>query len=217
MGAVNRTSFAGALVVIGFGAVLAFAIQGTPRDFDVQTAGVILILAGAADLVVRSLLADGRLLGRPGADVVTVVEPSAEPLVAPLPGTMPAGAEVDTLVVGDWPYEVTRIPASQIHGQGQAVGQGQAAGQGYGYVADSEPAPGPGLGLGFDPEGGGVAAGAVGPAGAAPYAAYDAAVRAAAGDLPDTPESPLTVTTLGGRPVRPRGRGFGRYRRSGRL
>ena len=35
----------------------------------------------------------------------------------------------------------------------------------------------------------------------------------ASGNLPDTPESPLSVTTLGGRPVRPRGRGFGRYRR----
>lgn len=192
----RRTSFAGALLVIAVGAVLAFAVQGSPRDLDLQTAGVILILGGAADLVIRSLIADSPLLSPQSADVAAVVEPVGEPvldaagnpiavanpsaaaqtrppLVAPLPGTMPPGAAAETLVVTD-EYGVTHLPPD------------------------------------------GTAATAPEPTAAVPASApdsceavYGAAVRAATGDPLDTPESPVAVTTLSGRPVRPRGRGRG--------
>lgn len=196
-----RTSFAGALSVIALGAVLLFAIQSTPKDFDLQTTGVILIVAGAGDLLIRSLIADSPLLGRRSADVAAVVEPIGEPvldalgnpvsvpnpaavqgrppLVAPLPGTMPEGPGPDTLVVTD--YGVDRIPAQQ-----------------------PDPAPG------ADP---------TAEFGAVPAypSAYEDAVRAESAGPLDTPEAPAAVTTLGGRAVRPRGRGLGRTRRrSGR-
>jgi hypothetical protein len=225
-----RTSFAGALAVIAIGAVLAFAIPGTPKDFDLQTAGVILVVAGAADLFIRSLISDSPLLGRRSADVAAVVEPLGEPvldaagnpvavpnpaspvtrppLVAPLPGTMPEGSVAETIVVTDQPYEVRRIPPQPSAAQPPAAPEVPVApsAAGYGYVP--EPAvergsvtaaypeyryPDPGL-----------------PAAAA-YPEYQAAVDAAAGETPDTPQGPA-VTTLGGRPVRPRGRGFGRRR-----
>jgi hypothetical protein len=190
----RRTSFAGALVVVAIGAVLAFAIHSSPKDFDLQIGGLLLMLGGAADLVIRSLIADSPLLSRQSAEVAAVVEPLGDPvldaaghpiavtnpaaggrppLIAPLPGTMPPETAPDTIVVTDDPYSVVRIPAA---------GRAQA------------PSPAPAVG---DPD----------------YGAYESAVRAESGNPLDTPESPVKVTTLGGRPVRPRGRGFGRARR----
>jgi hypothetical protein len=181
----RRTSFAGAMVAIAIGAVFAFAVQGSPRDFDVQTAGLIVVLAGAADLLVRSLVADSPLLSKQSADVAAVVEPLGDPvldaagnpvsvsnpagqarppLVAPLPGTMPPGATPDTVVVTD-EYGAVRVPS----GSAEQDTPGQPS--------------------------------------------YEEAVRGMSVDPLDTPESPVAVTTLTGRPVRPRGRGFGGARR----
>lgn len=192
----RRTSFAGALVAIAIGAVLAFAIHGSPKAFDLQIGGLLLMLGGAADLLIRSLIADSPLLSRQSAEVAAVVEPLGDPvldaagnpiavanpaaggrppLIAPLPGTMPPESAPDAIVVTDDPYSVVRIPAA---------GRAQA----------QAPSPAPAVG---DPD----------------YGAYESAVRAESGNPLDTPESPVTVTTLGGRPVRPRGRGLGRARR----
>lgn len=189
----RRTSFAGALVVIAVGAVLTFAIHSSPKDFDLQIGGLLLMLGGAADLLIRSLIADSPLLSRQSAEVAAVVEPlgdpvldaagnpiavtkpaagSRPPLIAPLPGTMPPETAPDTIVVTDDPYRVVRIPAA---------GRAQAS-------------PAPAVG---DPD----------------YGAYESAVRAESGNPLDTPESSVKVTTLGGRAVRPRGRGFGSARR----
>jgi hypothetical protein len=197
----RRTSFAGAMVAVAIGAVLAFAIQGSPRDFDVQTAGLIMIIAGAADLLIRSLVADSPLLSKQSAEVAAVVEPLGDPvldaagnpvsvsnpvgqarppLVAPLPGTMPPGATPDTIVVTD-EYGAVRVPAGAAGGVNPAAVNPAAV----------------------DPTAGGSA-----------YQSYEEAIRATSVDPLDTPEAPVAVTTLGGRPVRPRGRGFGGARRS---
>ncbi|HWG23699.1 hypothetical protein [Actinospica sp.] len=191
----RRTSFAGAMVAIAVGGVLAFAIHASPKDFDLRAVGLIVMLGGAADLLIRSLIADSPLLGPQSADIAAVVEPLGEPvldaagnpiavrnptasarppLVAPLPGTMPPGDVVDTVAATGDPYGTAQMPA-----------------------AGSTPTPA-----------------VVGGSG---YAAYEAAVRAGSGDAVDTPEAPVAVTTLSGRPVRPRGRGRGaRRRRSSR-
>jgi hypothetical protein len=202
----RRTSFAGAMVAIGIGAVLAFAVQGSPRDFDVQTAGLILIIAGAADLLIRSLVADSPLLSAQSAEVAAVVEPLGDPvldaagnpisvsnpalqarppLVAPLPGTMPPGAAPDTIVVTD-EYGAVRVPAA---GAG-AVDPTAVVFPGAVNPTVVDPA-----------------------AGGSDYQSYAEAVRATSVDPLDTPEAPVAVTTLTGRPVRPRGRGLGGARR----
>jgi len=177
-------------MAIAIGAVLAFAIHGSPKEFDLQLGGLLLMVGGAADLLIRSLIADSPLLSRQSAAVAAVVEPLGDlvldaagnpvavsnpaatgrpPLIAPLPGTMPPESAPDTIVVTDDPYSVLRIPAA---------GRAQA------------PLPAPAVG---DPG----------------HAAYESAVRAESGNPLDTPESPMAVTSLGGRPVRPRGRGLG--------
>lgn len=188
---------------MALGAVLAFAIHSTPKDFDLRTAGVVLIIAGAGDLIIRSLMADSPLLGPRSADVAAVVERVGEPvldaagnpvmvpnpaavqgrpaLIAPLPGTIPMDQAPDTMVVTD--YGVTRIPAEPS----QPVPPAAPAA----YPVDGE--------AGYQ------------------TTSYEAAVRAQSVDPLDTPEAPVAVTTLGGRAVRPRGRGFIRSRRrSGR-
>jgi hypothetical protein len=48
------------------------------------------------------------------------------------------------------------------------------------------------------------------------HAGYDNAVGAGTGALPDTPEAPVGLTTITGRPVRPRGRGVIRPRNARR-
>jgi len=77
----RRTSFLGALTVITVGGVLAFALQSSPRDLDLHAAGLIIMIAGIADLVIRFMLADSPLLGSQAADVAAVVEPLGEPVL----------------------------------------------------------------------------------------------------------------------------------------
>ncbi|WP_157436705.1 hypothetical protein [Actinospica robiniae] len=167
----HRTSFAGALLVMAIGAVLAFAVQGSPRYLDIHATGLILALGAAADLAIRALIADSPLLSPESADVAAVVEPLGEPvldaagnpvvvpnpgspmarppLIAPPPGTLPPGSPVETLVITDEPYYPAETP------------------------------------------------GATAAAAASPH--VPGAVTA-----PASPESPVAVTTITGRPVRPR-------------
>lgn len=181
----HRTSFAGALVVMAIGAVLAFAVQGSPRYLDIHATGLILALGAAADLAIRALIADSPLLSPESADVAAVLEPLGEPvldaagnpvvvphpgsamarppLIAPPPGTMPPGSPVETLVITDEPYYP---PGSAVPG-----------GTDPGAVASQVP-------------------GAV--------------------SAPASPESPVAVTTITGRPVRPRPGAAGSRRRWGR-
>lgn len=173
----RRTSFAGALAAIAIGAILAFAIQSSPKDLDLQAAGLILVIAGAADLLIRSLIADSPLLSRQSAEVAAVVEPVGDPVLdaagnpirvqdpaVALPGTVPPETASTAIEGAVDPYDAARLPSAA------------------------------------DRSG---------------YALYETAVGAAAGDPLDTPESPVAVTTLTGRPIRPRGRGLGgaRHRR----
>ncbi len=77
----RRTSFFGALAVIAVGAVLAFAIQSSPRQLDLHVTGLIILLAGSADLAIRFILGDSPLLSPDTADVAAVVEPLGEPVL----------------------------------------------------------------------------------------------------------------------------------------
>jgi hypothetical protein len=200
----RRTSFVGALAAVAIGAVLAFAVSASPSWLDLQAAGVIVMIAGAADLLIRTLISDSPLLSRQAAEVAAVVEPLGDPvldasgnpvsvanpaapparppLIAPLPGTMPDPASAQTVVVADQPVivpEQTVVAPSQW-----SDARAEEARPGSGAV----PPPDDG-------------------------AAYERAMQAAAGLRPDTPESPVAVTTLTGRPVRPQGRGLGRLGR----
>jgi hypothetical protein len=186
----RRTSFFGALFAMALGAVLAFAIHGSPGWLNLQAAGLIVMIGAAGDLLIRSLVADSPLLSRQTADVAAVLEPLGEPvldaggnpilvpagpegmrppLVAPLPGTMPDPASARTIVVSD---EL----GTQVFEPGQPVGGAQPT---------------------YD------------------RAVYEAASGPVRSGGPDTPQSPMTVTTITGRAVRPRGRG-GRNRRTAR-
>jgi len=181
----HRTSFAGALVVMAIGAVLAFAVQGSPRYLDIHATGLILALGAAADLAIRALIADSPLLSPESAEVAAVVEPLGEPvldagghpvvvpnpasatarppLIAPPPCTVPPGSPVETLVIADEPYypEASAVPGATV------------------------------------------------PGAAPPH--VPGAVNA-----PASPESPVAVTTITGRPVRPRPGAAGSRRRWGR-
>jgi hypothetical protein len=77
----RRTSFVGALAAIAIGAVLAFALHASPHWMDLQEAGLIVLIGGAADLLIRTLIADSPLLGPSAADVAAVVEPLGEPVL----------------------------------------------------------------------------------------------------------------------------------------
>ena len=77
----RKTSFVGALAAVAIGAVLAFAVQSSPRWLDLQQAGLIVMLGGIADLIVRSLIADSPLLSPPAAEVAAVVEPLGDPVL----------------------------------------------------------------------------------------------------------------------------------------
>jgi hypothetical protein len=77
----RRTSFFGALTVIALGGVLAFAIQSSPAWLDVHVAGLIMMVAGVADLLIRFILGDDPLLSPEAADVAAVVEPMGEPVL----------------------------------------------------------------------------------------------------------------------------------------
>lgn len=77
----NRTSFVGALAAVALGAVLAFAVQGSPRQLDLHVTGMIILIAGLADLVIRFMVADSPLLSSRAAAVAAVVEPIGEPVL----------------------------------------------------------------------------------------------------------------------------------------
>lgn len=77
----RRTSFVGALIVITLGGVFAFGFQSSPRWLDLHAAGLITMVAGIADLVIRFVLGDSPLLGQEAADVAAVVEPLGEPVL----------------------------------------------------------------------------------------------------------------------------------------
>jgi hypothetical protein len=77
----RRTSFVGALAAVAIGAVLAFAVHASPHWMDLQEAGLIVLIGGAADLLIRSLIADSPLLGPSAADVAAVVEPLGDPVL----------------------------------------------------------------------------------------------------------------------------------------
>jgi hypothetical protein len=220
----RRTSFVGALLAMAIGAVLAFAVHGSPRFLDLQTAGIMVMIGAAADLLIRSLISDSPLLSRQAADVAAVVEPLGDPvldaagnpvvvpgpgargtrppLIAPLPGTVP---EAPTIIVTDEPSGPavhTAMPAQP----GQAVypaqpGQPVTPSAPAGAVPESAES-----WRRTDP--------AVPPA--HDRAVYDNAVGAGAAGLPDTPESPVALTTITGRQVHPRGRGGRRSRRARR-
>jgi hypothetical protein len=100
----KRTSFAGALVAVALGAVLAFAIQGSPKDLDLHATGLIIMVAGLADLIIRFAISNSPLLSPETAAVAAVVEPLGEPVldvfgnpimpVAPSRGLEPAAMAV---------------------------------------------------------------------------------------------------------------------------
>ena len=77
----RRTSFFGALAVIALGGVLAFAIQSSPTWLDVHVTGLIIMVAGVVDLVIRFVLGNDPLLSQDAADVAAVVEPMGEPVL----------------------------------------------------------------------------------------------------------------------------------------
>jgi hypothetical protein len=224
----RRTSFIGALLAMAIGAVLAFAVHGSPRFLDLQTAGIMVMIGAAADLVIRSLISESPLLSRRAADVAAVVEPLGDPLldaagnpvvvpgpaardtrpplVAPLPGTVP---DAPTIIVTDEPSGPavhTAMPA-QPGRPGQTVQPVQPT---QPVVPPSEP-----VGAAQETaESWRRTDSAVPPA--HDRAVYDNAVGAGAAGLPDTPESPVALTTITGRPVHPRGRGGRRSRRTRR-
>ena len=77
----RRTSFMGALAVIAVGGALAFGIKASPKALDIQLTGLIIMLAGIADLMLRFLIADSPLFSQATADVAAVVEPFGEPVL----------------------------------------------------------------------------------------------------------------------------------------
>ena len=81
---VTRTSSAGALVAIALGGILAFAIRTTTKDVDLHKAGLIIIIAGVADLAVRFAIASNPLLPPETAEVASVLEPFGEPMLEPM-------------------------------------------------------------------------------------------------------------------------------------
>ncbi|MBR7837166.1 hypothetical protein KDL01_28070 [Actinospica durhamensis] len=179
----HRTSFAGALVTMAIGAVLAFAVQSSPKYLDLRTAGVILMLGAAADLLIRTLIADSPLLGRESAEVAAVLEPIGEPVLDaagnPVIVPNPASSPIGPPLVGPAPGTVP---------QGHAVPPGNTVPPGHlgdTLVVTEEPYP------------------------TVPGAASPGDQTAAMPVAPSTPrtsgpDSPAAVTTLAGRPVRPR-------------
>jgi hypothetical protein len=77
----RRTSFVGALTVIALGGALAFGVQSSPKDLDIHLTGLIIMIAGIADLALRFLIADSPLFSQSTADVAAVLEPMGEPVL----------------------------------------------------------------------------------------------------------------------------------------
>jgi hypothetical protein len=77
----RRTSFVGALFAIAVGGALAYGVQWSPKQLDIHLAGLIIMIAGIADLLVRFLISDSPLFSPTTADVAAVVEPLGEPVL----------------------------------------------------------------------------------------------------------------------------------------
>lgn len=140
----RRTSFVGALFVVAVGGVLAFAIQASPTWLDLHATGLIIMLAGVADLVIRFVLGDSPLLPQETADVAAVVEPLGEPVLdvfgnpivmappsvlqpppleVPVPYAPPSAGEPggDDDGTGTTTGETLRVPSGIAHGDTQDI------------------------------------------------------------------------------------------------
>lgn len=67
--------------MIAVGGVVGFAFQSSPKWLDLHATGLIIMLAGIADLVIRFALGISPLLPPEAADVAAVVEPAGEPVL----------------------------------------------------------------------------------------------------------------------------------------
>lgn len=125
----RRTSFVGALIVITLGGVFAFAIQSSPRWLDLHAAGLIMMVAGVADLVIRFMLGDSPLLGHEAADVAAVVEPLGEPILDVFGNPItaappPAVLQPPPLLEVPVPYSRPSDDGSDDDGTGSSTGVG---------------------------------------------------------------------------------------------
>jgi hypothetical protein len=77
----RRTSFVGALFAIALGGALAYGVQWTPKQLDIHMTGLIIMIAGIADLLIRFLISNSPLFSPTTADVAAVVEPLGEPVL----------------------------------------------------------------------------------------------------------------------------------------
>jgi hypothetical protein len=197
----RRMSFAGALAAIAIGAVLAFAVHASPKDLDLQEVGVIIMLGGVADVLVRLAMPGGPLTSGPVADAAVeaggepvldaegnpVFPPSSAypttpaypaeqprpPLISPLPGTLPGVRRRIVVDPSPWPQEITIPDPGGYPAQAPSSDYERVEGEGP-VVTATNP-------VVTDPA-----------------------------QVPDTPEAPQAVRTVTGRPVRPRGRWSGR-------
>lgn len=121
----RRTSFVGALAAVAIGAVLAFAVHATPQWINLQQAGLIVLLGGVADLVVRTAVADSPLLAKPAADVAAVVEPLGDPVLDAAGNAVslpPAGPNEEWVAVESLPQspQAPQVPLDPPPSQGAA-------------------------------------------------------------------------------------------------
>jgi hypothetical protein len=77
----KRTSFVGALFAIALGGALAYGVQWTPKPLDIRMTGLIIMVAGIADLLIRFMISNSPLFSPTTADVAAVVEPLGEPVL----------------------------------------------------------------------------------------------------------------------------------------
>ena len=80
MGKLSRMYIGSSIFMIALGAILKFAVTATVAGFNIQTAGVILIIAGIIGLVV-SLFLEASADRRGAREVEVVREREREPVV----------------------------------------------------------------------------------------------------------------------------------------
>ena len=194
----NRTSFVGALIAVALGAVLAFAVQSTPKDLDLHVTGLIILVAGLADLAIRFLIADSPLLSPRAAAVAAVVEPLGEPVldvfgnpIAPAPSSRAAD-----------PYIVSPEAAAAAASFTMPVVDDPIYPDRTGPLLDLGPGDLSPDQLGLTGEE--TRERAMAHARARDQALYEQAVAAASDGV--VPDSTVPATTLTGRPIRPRRR-----------
>lgn len=198
----RRMSIAGALVAIALGAVAAFAVRVAVPHVDLQRAGVFVMLGGAIDLLIRFLIADSPLLGPQTAEVAAVVEPLGEPVLDAAGNPISMSDQANPLhqprppLVSPLPGTLPEVPRTVVLDSGQAL------------VAPSEWPVTPAAGGRHAELGAGEAT-----AHDRAVDEYRRAIQASETEPPDVPESAVSLTTLTGKPVYPRGN---RSRRAGR-